>query len=307
MRMVSFITGSLGLFWLTSIATAFNGASISSIRPAVTRNVRKVRTVRMNALDGASANQDPAMPMQALRRRVGRTQASKAAIFAGGATAAAMLATSLGASPAWAKAAATTTTEHLHLGQKVAQFFRGFGLADTAVITLIAAMPVVELRGAIPVGIWMGIPMAKVFALCVLGNMLPIAPLLFALRFGPVQKLMKPILDRAQSKAEAAFADPKSRALLLAAFVGIPLPGTGAWTGAMGAFLLGMPFTTAFASIFAGVFCSGCIMTAISCGGIFGAGVGAVLLGSMLTQVRAGGKSTEAAEDTDASVSNTEE
>ena len=212
-----------------------------------------------------------------------------------------MLATSLGASPAWAKAAATTTTEHLHLGQKVAQFFRGFGLADTAVITLIAAMPVVELRGAIPVGIWMGIPAKS--SLCVWEICYPSRR--SSSRFALVRaEAVKPILDRAQSKAEAAFADP--RAELLVTFVGIPLPGTG-WTGALGAFLLGMPFTTAFASIFAGVFCSGCIMTAISCGGIFGAGVGAVLLGSMLTQVRAGGKSTEAAEDTDASVSNTQE
>lgn len=196
------------------------------------------------------------------------------------------------ANPAWAANAAATAEEHLHLGQKVAQFFRGFGLADEAVITIISAMPVVELRGAIPVGIWMGLPMAKVFALCVVGNMLPIAPLLFALRFGPVQSLMKPILDRAQAKAEAAFSDPKSRAVLLAAFVGIPLPGTGAWTGAMGAFLLGMPFAQAMAAIFAGVLTSGCIMTAISQGGKVGAAVGAVLLGSMLTQV-GGGKKKE--------------
>ena len=179
--------------------------------------------------------------------------------------------------------------EHLHLGQKVAQFFRGFGLADEAVITIISAMPVVELRGAIPVGIWMGLPMAKVFALCVLGNMIPIAPLLYALRFGPVQKVMKPILTRAQSKAEAAFADPKSRAVLWRP-CGHPLPGTGAWTGAMGAFLLGMPFAQAFTAIFAGVLCSGCIMTAISRGGKFGIAVGVLLLGSMLTQVSGNGR-----------------
>ena len=119
------------------------------------------------------------------------------------------------------------------------------------------------------------------------------APLLYALRFGPVQKVMKPILTRAQSKAEAAFADPKSRAVLLAAFVGIPLPGTGAWTGAMGAFLLGMPFAQAFTAIFAGVLCSGCIMTAISRGGKFGIAVGVLLLGSMLTQVSGSGKKAE--------------
>ena len=54
-------------------------------------------------------------------------------------------------------------------------------------------------------------------------------------------QVMKPVLERAKKKT-AELSDPKKRFLLLAAFVGIPLPGTGAWTGAMGAFLVGMPF-----------------------------------------------------------------
>ena len=53
----------------------------------------------------------------------------------------------------------------------------------------------------------------------------------------------------------------------LAAFVGIPLPGTGAWTGAMGAFLLGMPTAVALSSIFTGVVAAGVIMTAITLAG----------------------------------------
>lgn len=204
---------------------------------------------------------------------------------------------------AWASAAAEAVAptvaqveEHLHLGQKVAQWFRGFGLSDEVVITLISAMPAVELRGGVPVGIWMGMPALKVLALCVLGNMLPIPPLLYALRFGPVQKLLKPILDRAQKKADA-FADPKSRALLLAAFVGIPLPGTGAWTGAMGAFLLGMPFATAMLAIFGGVVASGVIMSAISQGGVIGISTGVLILGSMLSQVNFGSKGSSTAEE----------
>lgn len=133
---------------------------------------------------------------------------------------------------------------HLHVGQKVANFFRRGGLPDWATLMTISAMPVVELRGGVPVGIWMGMPIAKVFGLCVAGNMIPIPIILLALRSSFVQKLAKPVLDRAREKA-AGFGDEKSQALALTLFVGIPLPGTGAWTGAMGAFLLGMPFRKA--------------------------------------------------------------
>ena len=48
--------------------------------------------------------------------------------------------------------AATDTVEHLHVGQKIANYFRSFGIPDLAVLAIISAMPVVELRGAVPVG-----------------------------------------------------------------------------------------------------------------------------------------------------------
>lgn len=136
---------------------------------------------------------------------------------------------------------AAASGEHLHVGQKIANFFRRGGLPDWATLMTISAMPVVELRGGVPVGLWMGMPILKTFVLCVTGNMIPIPIILLALRSQFVQKLAKPVLDRAREKAEG-FGDEKSQALALTLFVGIPLPGTGAWTGAMGAFLLGMPF-----------------------------------------------------------------
>jgi hypothetical protein len=60
------------------------------------------------------------------------------------------------ASPAHAAAKVAKVTEHLHTGQKVANFFRQFGIPDLAVLAIISALPVVELRGAVPVGVWMG-------------------------------------------------------------------------------------------------------------------------------------------------------
>jgi hypothetical protein len=86
-------------------------------------------------------------------------------------------------SPAVAAAKANAeAVEHLHTGQKIANFFMQFGLPQWAVLAIISAMPVVELRGAIPVGIWFGMPIASVIPICVLGNMAPIVILLYLLR-----------------------------------------------------------------------------------------------------------------------------
>ena len=69
---------------------------------------------------------------------------------------------------------------------------------------------------------------------------------------------MKPILDRAEKKSSSlGVGSMEKQWASLAAFVGIPLPGTGAWTGAMGAFLLGMPTAVAVSSIFTGVVSAG--------------------------------------------------
>jgi ferredoxin--NADP+ reductase len=82
------------------------------------------------------------------------------------------------------------------------------------------------------------------------------------------RKLMKPILDRAEKKSSSlGVGSLEKQWASLAAFVGIPLPGTGAWTGAMGAFLLGMPTAVAISSIFTGVVSAGVIMSAITLAG----------------------------------------
>jgi ferredoxin--NADP+ reductase len=79
---------------------------------------------------------------------------------------------------------------------------------------------------------------------------------------------MAPILNRAEKKsASLGVGSIEKQWVSLAAFVGIPLPGTGAWTGAMGAFLLGMPTAVALTSIFAGVVAAGLIMSAITLAG----------------------------------------
>mmetsp|Transcript_13219 Transcript_13219/g.17279 ORF Transcript_13219/g.17279 Transcript_13219/m.17279 type:complete len:625 (-) Transcript_13219:40-1914(-) len=167
-----------------------------------------------------------------------------------------------------AKKSVEVATEHLHVGQKIANYFRSFGLPDVGILALISALPVVELRGAVPVGVWMGLPIATVLPVCVLGNMVPILLLLPLLRMEWVKKLMDPILKRAEKKSQSlGVGSLEKQWISLAAFVGIPLPGTGAWTGAMGAFLLNMPTTVALSSIFTGVCMAGVIMSAITLAG----------------------------------------
>ena len=127
-----------------------------------------------------SANQleAPARPGGSRRRAVARAARTAAALLA--------IAAAASPSPAQAAKAAKATTEvveHLHVGQKIANYFRSFGVPDLAVLALISAMPVVELRGAVPVGVWMGLdPLTQVLPVCVLGNMAPIIPLLVLLR-----------------------------------------------------------------------------------------------------------------------------
>jgi len=164
--------------------------------------------------------------------------------------------------------AAAPVVETLHAGQKLANYFRSFGLPDVTVLAMIAALPVIELRGAVPVGLWMGLPLTTVLPACILGNMVPIIPLLYLLRNDRLKKLMGPILKRAEKKsASLGVGSTEKQWASLAAFVGIPLPGTGAWTGAMGAFLLGMPTAVALSSIFTGVVGAGCIVSAITLAG----------------------------------------
>lgn len=201
------------------------------------------------------ASRSSGLPVVDLKRKLTLQPATKRNIptawpgmaLTASALAAGLAVAALGPAPVMAAAkdivdsSAATAAEHLHVGQKVANFFRKGGLPDWATLMAISAMPVVELRGGVPVGLWMGMPILKTFGLCVTGNMIPIPIILVALRSKFVQRLAKPVLDRAREKA-SSFGDEKSQALALTLFVGIPLPGTGAWTGAMGAFLLGMPF-----------------------------------------------------------------
>ena len=134
-----------------------------------------------------------------------------------------------------------------------------------------AAVPVVELRGAIPFGLAFGLPADLVFLLAVVGNMLPMPFLLFFVR--KVFRLLRQRpwwgekIDRLESRAHLkGRMVRKYRILGLIILVAIPLPGTGAWTGALVATIFRIPIRKALPALLIGVLIAGAIVTAVSCG-----------------------------------------
>ncbi len=135
----------------------------------------------------------------------------------------------------------------------------------------ISMLPIIELRGAIPVGAASGLPWYVNYLLCCIGNMLPVPVILFFVEY--VLDFMKRIkhLDRiaywVEEKAEKYKGQVTKYAtwgLLL--FVAVPLPGTGAWTGSLVAAFIKMKKKTAFFSVLGGVLIAGAIVTLISYG-----------------------------------------
>ena len=131
---------------------------------------------------------------------------------------------------------------------------------------LIAMVPVLELRGAIPAGIAAGLPPAAAAAAAILGNLVPIPFLILLLRriFDWLRKSSWDWLERrAHLKGRIV---KKYRTIGLIILVAIPLPGTGAWTGALVADVLDLRLRTAFPAIALGVLIAGIITTAVTCG-----------------------------------------
>jgi uncharacterized membrane protein len=142
-------------------------------------------------------------------------------------------------------------------------------------IFFVSMVPIVELRGAIPIGLGLGLPVLPTYIVCVLGNMLPVPIIyLFARRFliwgcdkpliGGICKFFIVKGEKAGRSLEAKAGRGLTVALLL--FVGIPLPGTGAWTGTLAASILDMKFKDVLVACMGGVLLAGIIMGAASAG-----------------------------------------
>ncbi|OEF96380.1 ligand-binding protein SH3 [Desulfuribacillus alkaliarsenatis] len=142
-------------------------------------------------------------------------------------------------------------------------------LPTELIVIIIAAMPVIELRGAIPVGVELGLPVFKAWYLSIIGNLLPILPILYffqpisniMLRFKWYQSFYNWLYNRTMRKSDRV---QKYGAIGLIFFTAVPLPTTGAWTACLAAILFRIPIKMAFAAIAAGVIFAGVIVAILS-------------------------------------------
>ena len=150
-------------------------------------------------------------------------------------------------------------------------------------IFIISMLPLIELRGAIPVSQGLNLPLLASYAVCIVGNMIPVPFIyLFARRiltWGKDKAIIGKFCTFCLEKGEKGGKKLQEKAgkglfVALLLFVGIPLPGTGAWTGTLAASLLDMDFKQTVLAVMAGVLLAGVIMLLMSAG-VFGA-IGAV-------------------------------
>lgn len=147
----------------------------------------------------------------------------------------------------------------------------GGRISSEMIAFIVSMLPILELRGGLIAAKLMGIEFFKAFTICYIGNLLPIPFILLFIRkiFNLLKKI--PAIEKIINKLEARSlrkADNvrKYRLIGLLIFVGIPLPGTGAWTGALIADLLDIRIKHSFPVIAAGVFIAGVIISILSYG-----------------------------------------
>ena len=147
------------------------------------------------------------------------------------------------------------------------------------IVFLISMVPLIELRGAIPYAVGFGLPIVPSIIVAVVGNMLPV-PFIFLfarriLEWGKDKRYIGRFFTWCLEKGEKGGEKLKAKAgsglyIALLLFVGIPLPGTGAWTGTLAASILDMDFRKSVLYVLLGVLLAGAIMLLASLG-VFGA------------------------------------
>ena len=144
-------------------------------------------------------------------------------------------------------------------------------IGNEAAVVFVSMLPYVEMRGAIPMGISMGIHPMHAFVLALIGSTLPSPVIMlvfrpffnFVKRTGLFQRLIEKVVERTMNKAVGV---KKYYVPGLFLFVAVPLPSTGVWTGSLAAALLNIRLLHAFPAIFLGNAVAGLIITLISCG-----------------------------------------
>ena len=153
---------------------------------------------------------------------------------------------------------------------KTVAWLKAKGVAPELIVVIISMIPVVELRGSIPVAILLfNIPWLEAAVLSIIGNMIPVPFLLLLIdwflglisKVKPGRKFTEWLFTRTRRKGKSI---EKYEEIGLVVFVGIPLPGTGGWTGALAANIFGLRFWRSMLFIFLGVIMAAIIVTALS-------------------------------------------
>ena len=150
-------------------------------------------------------------------------------------------------------------------------------LTKYILVFCISMVPLAELRVAIPTSQGLGLPILPSYAVCILGNMLPV-PFIFlfarkVLLWGADKPLIGPIFRFCLEKGNKGGVKLREKAgrgvyVALLLFVGIPLPTTGAWTGTLAASILDLDFKKSTLAVLGGVLMAGLIMLAVSLGAL---------------------------------------
>ena len=152
------------------------------------------------------------------------------------------------------------------------EWLTGTMAGEFTLTMLVSMVPVVELRGGIPFGVTAGLPVWAAYLAAVIGNLLPVPFIIVYIRriflwMRRRSARLNDLADRLERKAHLKGQKvTKYKYLGLAIFVAIPLPGTGAWTGALAAAFLDMPLRRALPSIFIGVLIAGAAVSALTFG-----------------------------------------
>ncbi|MDO4344582.1 MAG: small multi-drug export protein [Eubacteriales bacterium] len=150
-------------------------------------------------------------------------------------------------------------------------FVNTFGgvLTKEALVFLVSMVPILELRGGLVLASALGVEMWKAIAICVTGNIIPVPFILLLIT--PIfnwlkqRKAFKPMVEKLENKAMSKKDSiEKYEFWGLVLFVGIPLPGTGAWTGSLIAAMLNIRFRKAFPAVCLGIVMATVIMTTLS-------------------------------------------
>ena len=150
-------------------------------------------------------------------------------------------------------------------------------MIDYMVVFFVSMVPMIELRGAIPISQIRHLPIIQSYIIAIIGNMLPVPIIyLFArkvLEWGADKPLIGGFFSWCLEKGEKGGKKLQQKAgrglfLALLLFVGIPLPGTGAWTGTLAASILDMDFKSTVVAVMLGVLLAGVIMMVLSFAGV---------------------------------------